>query len=64
MALMAHWLPRTDCPCSTEPEASETFVSHFYGRMPFVLDCGDLVAHRWTLEDDRRGLRDQRAFAS
>ncbi|CAK9086968.1 unnamed protein product [Durusdinium trenchii] len=37
--------------------ASETFVSHFYGRMPFVLDCGDLVAHRWTLEDQVLLLR-------
>ena len=35
---------------SAQPEASETFVSHFYGQMPFVMECGDLVAERWTLE--------------
>jgi len=37
--------------------ASETFVSHFYGRLPFVLECGELVAKRWTLEDQLSLLR-------
>ena len=37
--------------CLGRCQASETFVSHFYGRMPFVLECGELVAGRWTLED-------------
>ena len=36
--------------------ASETFVSHFYGRMPFVLECGELVSGCWTLEEQLRLL--------
>ncbi|CAE7346667.1 unnamed protein product [Symbiodinium natans] len=36
--------------------ASDTFVSVFYGRMPFVLECGD-AAQSWTLEDQLKLLQ-------
>ena len=32
-------------------KVSETFLSHFYGQMPFVMECDDLISHQWTLED-------------
>ena len=32
-------------------------MSHFYGQMPFVLECGDLISQQWSLKEQLKLLR-------
>ncbi|CAE7538525.1 unnamed protein product [Symbiodinium sp. CCMP2592] len=56
------FLRRNAANCSiqsifTALAASDTFLSTFYGRMPFVIGCADAVSETWTLEDQLKLLQ-------